>query len=47
MANLKVIQNKNKALHRDRKQLVVGLYFWRMRLVGDRVWGEIAFCNVR
>lgn len=37
----------NKALYRDRKQLVVGLYFWRMRLVEGRVWREIAFCNVR
>lgn len=35
------------AVFRDRKQLAVRLYFWRMRLAGGRVWGEIAFCHVR
>lgn len=34
MATLKVFLFKNKALCRARKQLVAGLYFWRMRLVG-------------
>lgn len=48
MANLKVIlKKKKKAVFRDRKQLVVRLYFWRTRLAGGGVWGEIAFCHVR